>query len=72
MATLSAPVAFILVFFTFAIIIYIQVQILRWIFKVDRHLLNQKAQIWLLIKLCENQGVPPEEIRAIMDINGIK
>jgi len=72
MDTLSAPVAFIIVLFTFVIIIYVQVQILRWIFKVDRHLLNQKAQIWLLIKLCEKQGVPPEEIRTIMEINGIK
>ncbi len=54
------------------IIILIQVVIIRWIFRIDEQINNQKATIWLLIKLCEKQGVSEEQLRNIMKVFKIK
>ncbi len=52
--------------------IYIQVLIIRWVFKIEQQLSNQRATVWLLMKLCEKQGVAPEEIMTIKASNNIK
>jgi len=60
-----------LLFFA-VIVIIIQVIIIRWVFRIDRQVSNQNAMVWLLIKLCEKQGVSPEDIHIIMSNNRIK
>ena len=39
--------------------------ILRWAIRSDSIIKNQQATLWFLIKLCEKQGVTPEEIEKI-------
>lgn len=50
----------------------IQFFLLRWIFRVDEKVSNQKATIWLLMKIAEKQGVTPEDIQAIKTSFNIK
>jgi hypothetical protein len=44
----------------------------RWIFKIETQLNNQRATIWLLIKLLEKQGATPEEIQSLIKTFNIK
>ena len=69
-STSIASVIFVLLAITLAV--YLQVLLIRWVFKIERQLLNQRATVWLLIKLCERTGVDPEEIKTIMELNGVK
>ena len=45
--------------------IIIQVLIIRWVFRIDTQVNNQRATTWFLIKLCEKQGITKEEIDKI-------
>jgi Tfp pilus assembly protein PilN len=51
-----------LILFIAVVGILIQVIIIRWIFRIDRQIENQRAQIWLLMKLCEKNGVTDAEL----------
>lgn len=62
-----------LTFILFAIIILlIQMVILRWIFKINEQMNNQRAAVWFLMKIAEKQGVSAEEISQIMSAFQIK
>ena len=52
--------------------ILITVVILRWVFKIDEHIRNQQAIIWLLIKLSAKSGVEKEELDKIIKAFKIK
>ena len=67
-----APVSIIIIVVLALLAIYIQVLLIRWVFKIEHQLDNQRAMVWLLIKLCEKSAVAPEEIQAIIKSNSIK
>jgi hypothetical protein len=67
-----AGVSIIVILIFGLVAILIQVLIIRWIFKIDTQLNNQKAMIFLLIKLCEKQGVTADEIDKIARVFGVK
>lgn len=46
--------------------------VVRWVFKIDRQLENQRATIWLLIFLCEKNGVGQEKIETLKKILKVK
>lgn len=50
----------------------IQYLIISYATRSDRQVRNQQAIIWFLIKLCEKQGVPPEEIEQLRNHFQIK
>jgi len=48
------------------LLIYLQVLLIRWALRINEQVDIQKAQVDLLAKLCEKQGVPVDEINSIM------
>jgi hypothetical protein len=62
----------IVVLFYIAVVFFLQVALLRWVFKINDRVLNQQAIIWLLIKLCEKSGVEKEELDNIKKVFKIK
>jgi hypothetical protein len=54
--------SFLIYILVIILIIVIQIAIIRWIFKINRQVENQRAQIWLLMKLCEKNGVTEAEL----------
>jgi hypothetical protein len=57
---------------TIAIMLLVEFVILRWIFSVDRHLKNQRATIWFLMKIAEKQGLTKDEISGAINTFDIK
>lgn len=68
----NASTFFIGFIFFVLLCIYIQVLLIRWVFKIQKQLANQRAMVWLLMKLCEKAGVSAEEVNAIATSNGVK
>lgn len=44
------------------VVLFIYVIIIRWIFRIDRQIENQRAMIWLLMQLCEKNGLTQEQL----------
>ncbi|MBS1915714.1 MAG: hypothetical protein JST87_05515 [Bacteroidetes bacterium] len=55
-----------------AIIIIIQVIIIRWIFKIDTQIKHQRAQIFILLRIWEKQGGTKEEVDNFLKSFSIK
>lgn len=66
------PTTFLVTGIFVALAIIIQVVIIRWVFKIDEQVSNQKAMIWLLIKMCEKHGVDLKELEQIRTTFKIK
>lgn len=42
--------------------IIIQVLLIRWVFRIDTQVNNQRAMLYILMKMAEKQGVTHEDI----------
>ena len=49
-------------------VIIIQVAVVRWIFRINKQVDNQRAMIWILLKIAGQQGVPKEELDKIIEV----
>lgn len=61
----------IFIFGVAVLIIYLQVLLVRWALRINEQIRIQKAQLDMLVKLCEKQGVPVEELNVIMYTHGM-
>jgi hypothetical protein len=59
-------IGFLVMALGFAVLwVLIYVLIVRWVFRINTHVRNQRTMIELLIKLCRRNGVPEEELYSI-------
>jgi len=54
------------------LLFFLEVAILRWVFRIDTQVKNQEAIIWILLKLSAKSGVDPEELDQIIKAFKIK
>ena len=54
------------------LIIIIQVLIIRWVFRIDDQVNNQRAMIWLLMKQWEKSGATSEEVEKFKKTFSLK
>ena len=53
------------------LLIYFQVILIRLVFQIPKQISIQKAQLDLLVKLCEKQGVAVEELNNIIAVHKV-
>ncbi len=49
----------------FLFVILVQVMFIRWVFRINEQLNNQKAMIYFLINIAMQGGMPTEEVEKI-------
>lgn len=65
---MTTVIYLILALATVVVLFLAQIYLIRWVFKVDQQVRNQKAIVWLLLNLCEKNGVRDEVLDEIKKV----